>query len=49
MFSAIICIKEVWNGFKKRIFFVGLREEADAFFICVGLGVLIVNTAVSYG
>ncbi|XP_028399573.1 protein white-like isoform X2 [Dendronephthya gigantea] len=27
----------------------GLREEADAFFVCVGIGVLIVNTAASYG
>ena len=34
---------------KRVYFFVGLREEADAFFICVGLGVLIVNTAASYG
>ena len=27
----------------------GLREAADSFFICVALGVLIVNTAASYG
>lgn len=35
--------------FEREYLFIGLREEADAFFICVGLGVLIVNTAASYG
>ena len=44
-----ICIKFERVSVRELCFFVGLRDEADAFFTCVGLGVLIVNTAASYG
>lgn len=28
---------------------LGLREEASSFFVCIAIGVLVVNTAASYG